>query len=338
MQDDAGLTAALRQHLHCADMVGCSRQNELGKDTDPQAVLYQGYDRIAALHPVLHMGLEAQLMHMLRHDDGIGILRQLVELQIIQLRLGGQADVYHTALRPIHNLMAVPQFQLVPDIGIDLAECFQPWGEPVAGQAGERADAQRAGQDMPDLMELLLAAFVAFFMFFASRMGVMSAINTLMNTAYALLIDTVLYLTALCVLMGLLGAVIGSIVSTRIMLPFTTKMLGREEEMVPRAPDESAMHNHMRPIRPGSKAGDCRVGRRRGHRGIHAMCMCWSGYLSTHVSMMNDLNCNQLINKAIINRAAGGLRAGRARNLYGDFHGNMADFYRRKIPLLYHVA
>lgn len=24
------------------------------------------------------------------------------------------------------------------------------------------------------------------------------------------------------------------------------------------------------------------------------MCMCWSGYLSTHVSMMNSLGCNHL--------------------------------------------
>lgn len=30
-----------------------------------------------------------------------------------------------------------------------------------------------------------------------------------------------------------------------------------------------------------------------------AMCMCWSGYLSTHVSMMNSLGCNHLIGKAI---------------------------------------
>lgn len=32
---------------------------------------------------------------------------------------------------------------------------------------------------------------------------------------------------------------------------------------------------------------------------LTAMCMCWSGYLSTHVSMMNNLHCNELIGKAI---------------------------------------
>lgn len=41
-----------------------------------------------------------------------------------------------------------------------------------------------------------------------------------------------------------------------------------------------------------------------------AMCMCWSGYLSTHVSMMNSLQCNELISKAIIIHTIGGLCAG----------------------------
>ena len=41
-----------------------------------------------------------------------------------------------------------------------------------------------------------------------------------------------------------------------------------------------------------------------------AMCMCWSGYLSTHVSMMNSLDCTELISKAIISHTIGGLCAG----------------------------
>lgn len=41
-----------------------------------------------------------------------------------------------------------------------------------------------------------------------------------------------------------------------------------------------------------------------------SMCMCWSGYLSTHVSMMNILNCNNLISKAIISHTIGGFCAG----------------------------
>lgn len=41
-----------------------------------------------------------------------------------------------------------------------------------------------------------------------------------------------------------------------------------------------------------------------------AICMCWSGYLSTHVSMMNSLKCNDLIGKAILSHTIGGLCAG----------------------------
>lgn len=41
-----------------------------------------------------------------------------------------------------------------------------------------------------------------------------------------------------------------------------------------------------------------------------AMCMCWSGYLSTHVSMMDVLGRNQFTGKAIISHTLGGLFAG----------------------------
>ena len=41
-----------------------------------------------------------------------------------------------------------------------------------------------------------------------------------------------------------------------------------------------------------------------------AMCMCWSGYLSTHVAMMDSLNCSQLTGKAILSHTIGGLFAG----------------------------
>ncbi len=45
-----------------------------------------------------------------------------------------------------------------------------------------------------------------------------------------------------------------------------------------------------------------------------AMCMCWSGYLSTHVSMMDSLNCRELTGKAILSHTIGGLVAGVAAN------------------------
>ncbi|MBP3729283.1 MAG: hypothetical protein J6H18_03350, partial [Lachnospiraceae bacterium] len=45
-----------------------------------------------------------------------------------------------------------------------------------------------------------------------------------------------------------------------------------------------------------------------------AMCMCWSGYLSTHASMMQSLKRPDLTGKAIISHTIGGLAAGIAAN------------------------
>lgn len=45
-----------------------------------------------------------------------------------------------------------------------------------------------------------------------------------------------------------------------------------------------------------------------------AMCMCWSGYLSTHVSMMSALGRPDLSGKAIVSHTIGGLVAGIAAN------------------------
>ena len=41
-----------------------------------------------------------------------------------------------------------------------------------------------------------------------------------------------------------------------------------------------------------------------------AMGMCWSGYLSTHVSMMDALGRRELISKALISHTIAGLCAG----------------------------
>jgi len=40
------------------------------------------------------------------------------------------------------------------------------------------------------------------------------------------------------------------------------------------------------------------------------MCMCWSGYLSTHCSMMDVLGCRNLVGKSILFHTLGGLLAG----------------------------
>ncbi len=45
-----------------------------------------------------------------------------------------------------------------------------------------------------------------------------------------------------------------------------------------------------------------------------AMCMCWSGYLSTHVAMMDNLKCSKLTGHAILSHTVGGFCAGVAAN------------------------
>lgn len=46
-----------------------------------------------------------------------------------------------------------------------------------------------------------------------------------------------------------------------------------------------------------------------------AMCMCWSGYLSTHVAMMDSLGCKEMTGKAILSHTIGGLVSGVAAHL-----------------------
>lgn len=358
--------------------------------------------------------------------------------------------------------------------------------------------------------------FFGFFALFVSKMGLANTLNTLMNTAYDLLINTVLYITAICVLMGsvsalfsefglvtlvnrllrplmrpiwglpgaaslavvttflsdnpavlsladdayyrhffkryqfpaltnlgtafgmglivctfmlgqtaitgvsyglavamgLFGAVVGSIVSTRIMLRFTKRIYGKDD-MMDGAAAESGDETY-RPVRTGSVAnrflGAVLEGGKSGvkmgveiipgvlvictlvmmltngageggytgaaYEGVAlipaiaeklsfiltplfgftspacisvpvtalgaagaaiglvpalltsgqacagdvavftAMCMCWSGYLSTHVSMMGSLKFENLIGKAILSHTIGGICAGVAAH-YG---------------------
>lgn len=46
-----------------------------------------------------------------------------------------------------------------------------------------------------------------------------------------------------------------------------------------------------------------------------AICMCWSGYISTHIAMCDALNCKELTGKAIFSHTIGGLTAGVAAHL-----------------------
>ncbi len=210
------------------------------------------------------------------------------------------------------------------------------------------------------------------------------------------------------VLVGNLGAVVGSIVSTRIMLVFSAKEYGKEEMCDTSGEEEAIDINRHRKVRPGgigSRLMDAMleggktgvemgmsvipgvliictlvlmltngaplggytgaayegvgflpwIGEKlkfifvplfgfespesiavpitalgaagaaigiveklvnSGAAGAHdvavftAMCMCWSGYLSTHVAMMDTLKCSKLTGKAILSHTIGGLVAG----------------------------
>ncbi len=47
-----------------------------------------------------------------------------------------------------------------------------------------------------------------------------------------------------------------------------------------------------------------------------SMCMCWSGYLCTHVSMLDGLGCKEMIGSALIAHTIGGVCAGAAANMF----------------------
>lgn len=47
-----------------------------------------------------------------------------------------------------------------------------------------------------------------------------------------------------------------------------------------------------------------------------AICMCWSGYLSTHIAMMSALGVPNLTGKAIFSHTVGGLCAGVAAHFF----------------------
>ena len=55
---------------------------------------------------------------------------------------------------------------------------------------------------------VFLICFVAFFALFAVPMGLSNMMDTMMNTAYRLLMDTTLYLMAIAVIVGALSAVL----------------------------------------------------------------------------------------------------------------------------------
>lgn len=75
--------------------------------------------------------------------------------------------------------------------------------------ASDKKTADKAKSGHKTLKALLfLICFVAFFAFFAVPMGLANTMNTMMNTAYRLLMDTTLYLMAIAVIVGALSSVL----------------------------------------------------------------------------------------------------------------------------------
>ena len=46
-----------------------------------------------------------------------------------------------------------------------------------------------------------------------------------------------------------------------------------------------------------------------------SICMCWSGYLSTHIAMMDALDTKEMTGSAILSHTIGGIGAGFAAHL-----------------------
>ena len=55
---------------------------------------------------------------------------------------------------------------------------------------------------------VFIALLAGFILLFGTRMGMVNMLNTMMNTAYKLLTDTVLYLTAVAVIIGALSSLL----------------------------------------------------------------------------------------------------------------------------------
>lgn len=166
------------------------------------------------------------------------------------------------------------------------------------------------------------------------------------------------------VLLGNVAAIIGGIISTRIMLIFTAKKYGKEAmvELDGGSEDDGIDMDKYQKTRDGSVtsrvmsaamdggASGVKIGMQTvpgilifttivimltggasislipslvdaGLANAHdiavftAMCMCWSGYLSTHVAMMDCLKERDLTGKAILAHTIGGICAGIAANL-----------------------
>ena len=77
---------------------------------------------------------------------------------------------------------------------------------------------------------VFIALFIGFFAVFAMKMGLVNTMNTLMNTAYSLLMDTVFYLMAICVVMGAVSDMLSEFgvvsLANRLLQPLMKPLYG----------------------------------------------------------------------------------------------------------------
>ena len=179
---------------HGVHPVGHPAEHQIGQYADPQPVFHQGHDGVIILYPVLDVGQKAVVRHPvlhglivlrlqkdepllpqliqrqggtlgqrmpLRQDHGKGVLHQVDVLEVGGLRIGHKAQIDLVVSRPIRDLRAVAQLELVPDIRADRVERLQALRQPVAGEAGEGADADHARLHVLELIELFLKPLLA---------------------------------------------------------------------------------------------------------------------------------------------------------------------------------
>ena len=94
----------------------------------------------------------------------------------------------------------------------------------------KEADPKRARRKRTVIAVICLLAIIAFFAIFAIPMGLANAINTLMKTAFDLLLNTVFYIMALAVIAGALSELMAEFgvvdLINRVLSPLMKPLFG----------------------------------------------------------------------------------------------------------------
>ncbi len=188
---------------------------------------------------------------------------------------------------------------------------------------------------------LCIVFFLVFFYVVGSKMGVVNMFNTLMNTGHYLLLNVVFYILAIAVITG----AIAGILSEFGVIAIINKLLSPLMKPLYDLPGAATLGIALLPLlgeklsfilKPlfgfsspaaiafpitslGAVGAAISLVPNFLEKGLisgndiavfTAMGMCWSGYLSTHVAMMDALDCRKLTGNAILSHTIGGLCAG----------------------------